>query len=249
MNAWKQYLWAALLVLLWLVPPAAGAQERKDEWKQPGYAFDSLKLVLVRTSFAGDVEADDLKQRILNDKVKKTFSLNLKFAQAGWGFLSEEQLVEQLSKSSGEDVAALAQRDPLRYEQQIQDSVPVYCQGILQVNFSVYNDTVYTIPAHIETYQTTKQVFLNRVITGADGKQTTVSEWVDVPVTDTKVVPAYDTTTAHVALEFTLLDAASNKPVWKMVDSRDAAEKGKDGMVDRILKRAAERLMAVRKPR
>ena len=60
-------------------------------------------------------------------------------------------------------------------------------------------------------------------------------------------MPAHDEITAHTAVEVTLLDAKTNQPVWKMVDSRDAVGKDKDGMVDRILKRAAERLEALKK--
>jgi len=247
MKSWKQYLWVAMLLVLWLVPTTMSAEERKDEWKQPGYNFAVMKLVLVQTRFAEGVQADELKRRILNDKVQQVFSQNLKFAQAGLGFLSEEELVQRLSKTSGEDVASLAQSDSQRYEKLLQEGAAIYCQGILQVRFSVYKDTARYIPERLETYQTTEQVSLKKVVTGADGKKTTVKEWVDVPVTETRIVPAHDIITAHTAIELTLLDAKSNATVWKMVDSRDAVDKGKDGMVDRSLKRAAERLEAVKK--
>ncbi len=247
MKSWKRYFWAALLLVLLVIPATMSAQERKDEWKQSGYAFASMKSVLVQTSFAKDVQADDLKQRILKDKVQANFSRNLKFAQAGLSFLTEEELVQSLSKISGEDVAALAQSDPQQYDKLIREGAEVYCQGILQVRFSIYKDTVRTIPEHMETYETTRRVYFNKVVTASNGSKVTVSEWVDVPVTETKVVPAYDQITAHTAVELTLLDAKSHQPVWKMVDSRDAVEKEKDGMIERILKRASDRLKDVKK--
>ena len=247
MKMYQRYVCMALLLVFILVPAMAGAEERKDEWKQSGYAFSALKLVLVQTSFSDGVRADDLKRRILTDKVQGTFSRNMKFAQAGLSFFTEEELAQRLSKNSGEDVAALAQSDPQRYKQLIEEGAAFYCQGVLQVRFSVYEDTVRRIPERVELYETTKRVFVSKVVTTSDGKRVKVEEWVDVPVTESRIIPAHDETTAHTAVEFTLLDAKTRQPVWKMVDSRDAVEKDKDGMVERILKRGAERLEAVKK--
>ena len=61
------------------------------------------------------------------------------------------------------------------------------------------------------------------------------------------MIPEHDEVTSHTALEFELIDAKTKQLVWKMVDSRDAVDKEKDGMIGRILKRAAERLEAVKK--
>lgn len=247
MKKVKAYVWAMVVLVLLLMPTVAGAEERKDEWRQSGYAFNTLKLVLVQTSFADAVQADDLKRRILTDKVNGTFSRNLKFAQAGLSFFSEGELVQRLSNNSGEDVAALAQSDPARYVQVLQEGAAFYCQGILQVRLSIYNDTIRHIPEHVELYQTTKRVVVNKVVTTSDGRRVTVEEWADVPVTESRVVPARDERTAHTAVELTLLDAKTRQPIWKMVDSRDALEKDKDGMVERILNRAAERLEDLKK--
>lgn len=247
MQTCKRYMSVILLLVLLMAPAIAGAEERKDEWKQSGYAFNAMKMVLVQTSFADGVKADDLKRRILTDKVQSTFSRNIKFAQAGLSFFTEEELTQRLSKNSGEDVAALAQSDPPRYKQLMEEGAAFYCQGVLQIRFSVYEDTVRRIPEHVELYETTKKVFISRVVTTSDGRQVKVEEWVDVPVTESRIIPAHDETTAHTAVEVTLLDAKTRQPVWKMVDSRDAVEKDKDGMVERILKRAAERLEAVKK--
>lgn len=249
MKSRKQFFLAVMLLIIWLVPATISAQERKDEWKKQGYAFASMKSVLVQTGFAEDVQADELKRLILGDKVRENFSTSLNFAQAGLSFFSEEELVQRLSRTSGEDVAALAQSDPQRYEKLIQEGRGLYCQGILQVRFSAYGDSIRHIPEHMVNYQTTKQVFINKEVTASDGSKVTIKEWVDVPVTETKVEQAYDEITSHTAVELTLLDAKSNQPVWKMIDSRDAVGKEKDGMVDRILKRAADRLKDVKKSR
>lgn len=247
MKFWNRYLWATIFLILWLIPTTISAEERKDEWQQSGYAFSSMKSVLVQTIFAEGVKADDLKRRVLNDKVRENFSTNIKFAQAGLSFLSEEDLVQRLSKTSGEDVATLAQSDPQRYEKLIQEGGAFYCQGILQVRFSVYDDTIRRIPEHTEAYQTTKRVSINKVVTDSNGNKVTVQEWADVPVTETRLVPAYDEVTAHTTIELTLFDSKSHQPVWKIVDSRDAVGKAKDGMVVRILQRATDRLVAVKK--
>lgn len=247
MKSWQRYGCLMLLFVIWLLPRAGSAEERKDEWKQAGYAFESMKLVYVEIEFAENVQADDLKRRILIDKVGDTFSRNLNFAQAGLSFFSQEELVKRLSATSGEDVAALAQSDPVRYDKVVKDGAAFYCQGILEVRFSKYQDTVRHIPERIETYQTTKQVHINKTVTASNGQNVKVDEWVSVPVTEARVIPAHDEITAHTAVEVTLIDAKTNKPVWKMVDSRDAVEKDKDGMINRILKRASERLEAVKK--
>lgn len=247
MKKWQRYFGVVLFLVLWLIPVITSAEERKDEWKQQGYSFGQMKLVLVQTSFTEKVQADDLKRRILYDKVQTTFSKNLKFAQAGLSFWSEAELVQRLSKTSGEDVAAIAQSDPERYKKLIQEGGALYCQGILQVRFSVYEDTVRRIPERTEIYQTIKKVYVNKEVIGSDGRRVTVKEWVEMPVTESRVMPAYDEITAHTALELTLLDAKTQQPVWKMIDSRDAVGREKDGMIDRTLKRAAERFEAIKK--
>jgi hypothetical protein len=232
---------------MWLLPAMVSAEERKDEWKQSAYSFEPMKLVYVETEFAENVQVDDLKRRILIDKVGDAFSRNLKFAQAGLSFFSQEELVKRLSVTSGEDVAALAQSDPARYAKIVKDGAAFYCQGILEVHFSKYQDTVRHIPERIETYQTEKRVRINKTVTSSNGQNVTVDEWVSVPVTESRVVPAHDEITSHTAVELTLIDAKSGNPVWKMVDSRDAVDKDKDGMIDRILKRASDRLITVKK--
>ena len=247
MKSWKLSTWTLLLMLIWLLPATAGAEERRDEWTQADYAFAPVKLVLVETAFGEKVQADDLKQRILLDKVRTTFSTNLRFAQADLSFLTQDELVKKVSAASGVDVAALAQSDPARYGQLIKEGAAFYCQGVLQVRFNIYQDTVRHIPERIETYETTKQAHINKTVTAANGTKVTIDEWVSVPVTEARVVPAWDEVTAHTGVELTLLDAKSRQPVWKMIDIRDAVGKDKDGMIDRMLKRAAERLEAVKK--
>lgn len=247
MKPWQLYIWAVFLMMVWLLPATASAEERKDEWKQAGYAFADLKLVLIETEFGENVQADDLKQRILIDKVRNNFSTNLHFAQAGLSFLSQEELRKRVSATSSEDMAMLAKSDPARYSQLLKEGTALYCQGILQVRFSIYQDTVHHIPEHVETYETTKQVQINKTVTDSNGKETTVNEWVNVPVTETRAVPARDEITAHTGVEVTLFDVKSGQPVWKMVDNRDALGKNKDGMIDRTLRRAAEHLEAVKK--
>lgn len=247
MKSWQRYGCLILFFVMWLLPALAGAEERKDEWKQAGYAFEAMKLVYVETALTENVQADDLKRRILNDKVGETFSRNLDFAKAGLSFLSEEELVKRLSATSGEDVAALAQSDPDRYAKVVKAGAAFYCQGILEVRFKRYQDTVRHIPERIETYETTKRIHINKTVTDSNGKNVTVDEWVNVPVTESRVVPVHDETTSHTAVELTLIDTKTDKPVWKIVDSRDAVDKDKDGMIDRILKRASDRLATVKK--
>jgi hypothetical protein len=155
--------------------------------------------------------------------------------------------VKRLSSTSGEDVAALAQSDPEQYAKVVKDGAAFYCQGILDVHFKRYQDTVRHIPERIETYETTKQVHINKTVTDSNGRNVVIDEWVSVPVTEARVIPEHDEITAHTALELTLIDTKTDMLIWKMIDSRDAVNKDKDGMVDRILKRAAERLVAVKK--
>jgi len=244
---WKRYIGVTVLLLIFLLPAAAGAEERKDEWQQTGYSFATIKSVFVEPVFAEGVQADDLTQRILRDKVNATFSRNLKFARLNLSFMTQDELVKRLSKTRGEDVAALATADPARYQQLVQEGAAFYCDAILQVRFAVYGDTSRHIAEKMETYMTTKEVYLNRVVTDSNGHQTTVNEWVSVPVSEVRVIPEHDEVTSHTALEFELTDAKTKQLVWKMVDSRDAVDKEKDGMIGRILKRAAERLEAVKK--
>lgn len=247
MKSWQRYGCLLLLFVMWLLPAMVSAEERKDEWKQDGYAFDSMKLLYVEIEFGENVQADDLKRRILNDKVNAVFSRNLDFAKAGLSFFSEEELVKRLSSTTGEDVDALAQSDPERYAKVVKDGAAFYCQGILTVHFKRYQDTVRRIPERIETYQTEKKVHISKTVTDSSGKNVVMDEWVSVPVTETRVIPEHDEVTMHTAVELTLTDTKSGKPVWKMIDSRDAVGKDKDGMIDRILKRAADRLEKAKK--
>ncbi|MBP2633239.1 MAG: hypothetical protein H6Q70_3867 [Firmicutes bacterium] len=247
MKVWQLYGCLILFFVIWLLPAIVSAEERKDEWKQDGYAFEPMKLVYVESEFAENVQADDLKRRILIDKVGNTFSRNLKFAQAGLSFLGQDELVKRLSSTSGEDVAGVALSDPERYAKIVKEGAAFYCQGILEVRFKHYENTVRHIPERIEPYQTDKQVHINKTVTASNGQNVTVDEWVSVPVMEARVIPEHDEITEHTAVELTLTDTKTGKSVWKMVDSRDAVDKDKDGMIDRILKRASDRLVAVRK--
>lgn len=40
-----------------------------------------------------------------------------------------------------------------------------------------------------------------------------------------RVIPAHDEIMAHTAVKLTLINTKIDKPVWKMVDSRDAVDK------------------------
>lgn len=235
------------LFLLLAVTAVASAEERKDEWRQKDYPFNTIKLVVLQVEFGEKVQMDDLKQRIISDKVASAFSTNLRFAQAELSFLKQDELVKRLTAVSGEDYAALAVSDPAKYAQAIKEGAAFYCQGILKVRIGQYYDTVRHIPEHIETYETTKQVHINKVVTASNGSQVTVDEWVSVPVTEARIVPARDETTVYTSVECTLFDAKTGQPIWKMVDSRDALEKDKDGMIERTLQRAAEKVEALKK--
>lgn len=235
------------LFLLLASTAAANAEERKDEWKQRDYPFNTIKLVLLQVEFGEKVQLDDLKQRILKDKVADAFSTNLRFAQAELSFLSQDELTKKLTAVNGEDYAAMSNSDPAKYAQAIKDGAAFYCQGVLKVRIVQYYDTIRHIPEHIETYETTKQAHINKVVTASNGSQVTINEWVSVPVTEARVVPARDESTMYTSVEFTLLDAKTGQPIWKMIDSRDALEKDKDGMVTRTLQRAAEKVEALKK--
>ena len=247
MKSWQRYGCLMLLFVMWLLPAMVSAEERKDEWKQSAYSFESMKMVFVDIVFDQNAQVDELKRLVLTDKVQGVFSQNLDFAQAGLSFWGQDELVKRLSSTSGEDVAGVALTDPERYAKLVKDGAAFYCQGILEVRFKRYQDTVRYIPERVETYQTEKKVRMNKTVTASNGQTVTVDEWVTVPVTESRVVPAHDETTSHTAVELTLIDTKSGKPVWKMVDSRDAVGKDKDGMIDRILKRAADRLEKVKK--
>ncbi len=248
MKQWQVCLGILFLLLLCVLPQATGqAQERKDEWKKAGYSFAALKSVFVETEFAEGTTADDLERRILQDKVETTFSRNLEYAKSNLSFLTEKELVKRLSDSHGEDVAALAKTDPERYKKIITEGKNLYCQGLLRVKFTRYEDTVRHIPAHIETYQTTKKVYSSKVITDSAGKQTTIEEWIDVPVTEYRNVEAYDEITSHVAMDVSLVEVPTDEVLWEMLDSRDAVDKDKQGMSARILSRIGERFKNIKK--
>nr|WP_320147224.1 hypothetical protein [uncultured Anaeromusa sp.] len=244
-RSWQ--ILTVFLLVTWLLPATlVGAEERKDEWKQSSFAFKTVKMLVVKTEFGPDAVVDDMKRLVLNDKVRGQFSVNDRFAKAGLSFLSYPELVKKVGANNNENMAELEKSDPAQFNQLMQDGLAFYAQGLLQVRFNVYNDTIRHIPAYVETYTTTERVCRNKTITGPDGRQTTIDEWVDIPVTKFREVPAHDEVTAHTAIEVTMVDTKTNQPVWKMVDSRDAMGKDKDGMVDRTLKRAAERLEALK---
>ena len=244
-RSWR--ILSLLLLLTWLLPAAlAGAEERKDEWKDNSFNFKTLKMVVVKTEFGPDAAVDDMKRLVLSGKVNGQFSVNERFAKAGIAFLSYPDVVNKVGVNNSENMLELEKTDPARYSQLVQDGIGFYAQGLLQVRFTVYKDTVQHIPAYVETYTTTERVCRKRTFTGPDGRQATTEEWVDIPVTKFREVPAHDEITAHTAVELTLLEPKTNRTLWKMVDSRDAMGKDKDGMVDRTLKRAAERLEALK---
>lgn len=246
MKQWKMHLLTILLIIV-LLPLTATAEERKDEWKQAGYEFAQMKMIYVETEFGDEVEADALKKLVLTDKVNTAILANRDLQQAGFLFLNKDQMSKKISAKNGEDLLAVSDSNPTQYEQLIKEDVAYYCQGILKVRFNTYYDTVRYIPEYIETYETTKRIHLNKLVRASNGTKVRVDEWIDVPVTEARVVPARDETTSHIGVEFSLVDTYNNQPVWQLIDNRDAVEKDKDGIIDRTLKRAAEHLGSVKK--
>lgn len=244
------WLCGALLLLALLAPvfPAAAA-ERKDEWREHGYGFGGLKLVLLAPVFGAEVEADELQRRIIADKLQELFVADpeRRFAAAGLRFLSEAQLRQKLAANSGEDMEALAQRDPGRYAQRLREAASFYCGGVLEVKLVAYGETRERVPEHIETQEVNKEVHIVKRVTAKNGEHFTIDEWVTVPVTEARVVPAHDVVTAHAGLACTLTDTRRGEAVWELVDIREAAGKDRDGMLQRILKRTAEHVEALKK--
>ena len=246
MKQWKIHV-LTILIIIFVLPLTAKAEERKDEWKQAGYEFAPMKMVYVETEFGDEVEADALKKLILTDKVNTAILANVDLQRAGFLFLNKDQLSKKISEKSGKDLPALPDSNPVQYEQLIKEGASYYCQGILKVRFNSYYDTVRYSPEYIETYETTKRIYLNKLVRATNGTKVRIDEWIDVPVTEARVVPARDETTSHIGVELALIDTSNNQLVWQLIDNRDAVEKEKDGIIDRTLKRAAEHLESVKK--
>ena len=246
MKQWKIHV-LTILLIIFVLPLTAKAEERKDEWKQAGYEFTPMKMVYVETEFGDEVEADALKKLILTDKVNAAILANIDLRHAGFLFLNKDQLSKKISEKSGKDLPALSDSNSTQQEQLIKEGAAYYCQGILKVRFNTYYDTVRYIPEYIETYETIKRIHINKLVRATNGTNVRIDEWIDVPVTEARVVPARDETTSHIGIELTLVDTSNNQPVWQLIDNRDAVEKDKDGIIDRTLKRAAEHLESVKK--
>ena len=102
-RSWR--ILSILLLVTWLLPAAlAGAEERKDEWKDNSFNFKTLKMVVVKTEFGPDAAVDDMKRLVLSGKVNGQFSVNERFAKAGIAFLSYPDVVNKVGVNNRENM-------------------------------------------------------------------------------------------------------------------------------------------------
>ncbi|HWR38442.1 MAG TPA: hypothetical protein VN611_03000 [Patescibacteria group bacterium] len=244
----KMILSSFLLLSLFSIAATGFAEERKDEWKSRNYAFGQMKIILWDPTFSATaldgirhrIVSDQLDEIILHDKTKK-------LSQAGLNFISRDDLCRRIEGITGENMTELAKSNPAHYDELLKQYTALYCTNILRFNITAFGETQKYVPEQVETYETQKQVTVRKTVTNSSGQQIEINETTTVPVTESRVVPAHYLTIGHAGLECTLLDVATGQPVWQMVDIREATSKGPDGMMERILKRSAERLAELKK--
>ncbi len=218
-----------------------GAQERKDEWRESNFSFAALNKVVYTVTLDKDVRLEELDRKKLDDVLARNFSEG---KPLGMNFLSREELLQRMAKDA--ELQYLKENEPDNYPKIMQEKMDKAASAQLEILVRQWGYQKVFVPEKTETYTEYKSMPVSVIETDAKGKSRTVTNWVQVPVTSTRIVPAHYEEIAQAGLEISLKQAGQK--VWIFLDLRDApATKAPIEMTERIVKRFLERITELRK--
>lgn len=228
----------AALILFWA--GVSTAEERKDEWVDKTQDFRQIKTVMVEYSLREDIKLSETERQNLSDRFEAVFFKENKKAKVR--YISRQQAEQAVEKLSGLNLKELKANGDPQYDAVIQTHLPAVADAVLKITIIDQRYSVRHVPASVTTYTDYEYIYVQEPYTNSWGQTYYVPRTVAVPVTKTRVSPAYDMQVAHAGAEFILSDLKSRRDVWKMLDIREAGFKHPVDMTERIFKRGQDKL-------
>lgn len=240
--------YAALFIacLLILSMAVCQAEERKDEWKKPGFNFRGIKTVLITTSADPKAEMDEFHVRRLENVYNNAFIQDrAKWVHTTFNFITLNQFKDMISKAIGEDLRRLETEDPARYKAEIARFTPLITDAVLHIKVSSFGYDKRFVPEKISTYIEQVEVETEVHIQDSKGHWITEKKKVKKPVERTVITPAHYDTYGNAGMKYMLVDNKTDEAVWMLLDVREAYGKDPIDMTERIIHRAAECLAKI----
>jgi hypothetical protein len=213
---------ALLVVLLvFFSMSVCQAEERKDEWKKPGFNFDSIRTILVSTSIDPQAELE-------------------RWGKTNFRFITSNQLKERISNVTGVDMQQLEIDDQARYKAEMDRVTPSIVDAILHINVTAFGYDQRFVPESSRTYKEQEEKEVEVDVRDSTGKWVKKKVKVKEPVQRTVITPAHYETYANAGLTYMLVDTKTNETVWMLLDIREARGKDPMAMTGRIITRAAK---------
>ncbi len=237
-------LFIALVMILSI--SVCQAEERKDEWKKPGFNFRGIKTVLIMTSADPKAEMDEFHIRRLENVYTNVFIEDrARWVNSSLNFISLNKLKDMITKATGEDLRRLELEDPARYKAEIARFTPLLTDAVLHVKVSSFGYDKRFVPERISTYTEQVEVETDVYIQDSRGNWRTEKRKIKKPVERTVVTPAHYDTYGNAGMKYMLIDNKTDESVWMLLDVREANGKDPIDMIERIINRAAECLAKI----
>lgn len=231
-----------LASLLFFSMSIGQAEERKDEWKKPGFNFGSIRTILVNSSIDPRAELDEFSIRRLETFYAQEFFQDERWVKTNFRFITSNQLKERISNITSANMQQLETEDQARYKTEMDRFTPSIVDAILQIKVTAFGYDQRFVSESSRTYKEQEEKEVEVDVRDSTGKWVKKKVKVKQPVQRTVITPAHYDTYGNAGLTYMLVDAKTNETVWMLLDIREARGKDPMAMIGRIIARAAERL-------
>lgn len=218
------------------------AEERKDEWKNPGFDFGSIRTILVNTSIDPQAELDEFSMRRLETFYEQELFQDERWVKTNFRFITSRQVTEQITKITGTNMQQLELEEQARYQAELDRFIPSMVDAILQIKVISFGYDQRFVPEVIRTYREQVEKEVEVDVRDSKGKWVKKKVKVKQPVERTVITPEHYDMYGNAGLTYMMVDAKTNETIWMLLDIREARGKDPLAMTGRIIVRAAERL-------
>lgn len=222
------------------------AEERKDEWKNPGFNFRNIKTILVVTSTDPKAQLDEFNIRKLETFYASAFFQgNNRWAKSNFLFITLNQLKDRVSNATGENMRRLEVEDQVRYKSEMDRFTPIIADAILNIKVTSFGDDQRFVPESSYTYTEQVETEIDVAVQDSNGNWIHEKKKITRPVERTVITPAHYDTYGNAGMDYILMDLKTNEAIWMLRDVREACGKDPIDMTERIVNRAADCLSKI----
>lgn len=217
--------------------PVVFALETKEEWNDKSADFKQIKRIKIEMTLADRVKDDEIGLRRLKDLVDSVFVK---------GITSQKR---EMRFEVGDFTPATAPPGNVAKDSVAGTDAAIDDPGydaVLNLKILSLGYSRALVPGEwkTETTYVSQPVVIPKV---ENGRTTYETEYVSTPIVTRKFVPEHYIKISNAGLEFTLIDAKTQKKIWILLDSRENDEmKEPIGMAERILKRTADQFLKLK---